>query len=461
MSVQQSSPTEVEHPEAENPRTERVVVVGSGFAGFFAARRLARLLRRSAAEVVLVSDSAGMLYSPLLPDVAAGTVDGRAITVPTTGVPGVRVLRGHVDEVDLDAHRLRHVGVDGREHTLEWSRLLLAPGSVTRLLDIPGLAEHAVGFKTVGEALHLRDRLITQLEAADASGDPEHRRAALTFLVVGAGYAGTELCAQLALLTRRLVPRYPGVDPDDVHWLLVDVAEQVMPELGEELGDDALALLGERGVDVRLGTSVERVDADEVRLTDGTVLGCQTVVWCAGVTASPLIGDLGLPTDHGRLVVDEQLRVPGHPDVCSLGDAAAVPDLTRDPDDEGHRPVCPPTAQHAVRQAHAAARNIAASLGHGTARPYRHHDLGLVVDLGGPDAAAAPLGLRLRGRLAKLVARGYHLYALPSGRRRARAVADWVLAVGAEPDSVAFGLVPREAALVTAAEHDRLRAGPG
>ena len=414
MSVQQSSPTEVEHPEAENPCTERVVVVGSGFAGFFAARRLARLLRRSAAEVVLVSDSAGMLYSPLLPDVAAGTVDGRAITVPTTGVPGVRVLRGHVDEVDLDGHRLRHVGVDGREHTLEWSRLLLAPGSVTRLLDIPGLAEHAVGFKTVGEALHLRDRLITQLEAADASGDPEHRRAALTFLVVGAGYAGTELCAQLALLTRRLVPRYPGVDPDDVHWLLVDVAEQVMPELGEELGDDALALLGERGVDVRLGTSVERVDADEVPLADGTVLGCQTVVWCAGVTASPLIGDLGLPT-----------------------------------------------AQHALRQAHAAARNIAASLGHGTARPYRHHDLGLVVDLGGPDAAAAPLGLRLRGLLAKLVARGYHLYALPSGRRRARVVADWVLAVGAEPDSVAFGLVPREAALVTAAEHDRLRAGPG
>ena len=457
---QQSSPG-VKHPEVHPSPPDRVVVVGSGFAGFFAARRLGRLLRHSSSEVVLVSDSGGMLYSPLLPDVAAGTVDARAITVPTAGLPGVRVLRGHVGAVDLDGRRLTYTDVHGGEHSLDWSRLLLTPGSVTRLLDIPGLAEHAVGLKTVGEALFLRDRLITQLEAADASSDPDRCRAALTFLVVGAGYAGTELCAQLALLTRRLLPRHPRVDPEDVRWLLVDVAEQVMPELGEQLGEDALALLRERGVDVRLGTSVDRVDPDEVRLTDGTVLSCQTVVWCAGVTANPLVGDLGLPTDHGRLVVDEQLRVPGHPDVFSLGDAAAVPDLTQEPDEEGHRPICPPTAQHAVRQAHAAARNVAASLGHGTARPYRHHDLGLVVDLGGSDAAAAPLGLRLRGRAAKIVTRGYHLYALPSGRRRARVLTDWLLAAGAEPDDVAFGLVTREAALVTAAERDRLRAGPG
>lgn len=456
MSVQQrestSAATEAVRPEDGR---DRVVVVGSGFAGYTAARRLGRLLRRSPVEVVLVSDSDGMLYSPLLPDVAAGAVDARAITVPTvTGLPGVRVLRGHVHDVDLDGRSLHYTDVDGGDHVLRWTRLLLTPGSVTRLLDIPGLAEHAVGLKTAGEALFLRDRLITQLEAADASADADRRRAALTFLVVGAGYAGTELCAQLARLTDRLLPRYPGVGRDDVHWLLVDVAKAVMPELGEQLGSDALALLRRRRVDVRLGTSVERVDADEVRLTDGTVLRCQTVVWCAGVTASPLIGELGLPTDHGRLVVDEQLRVPDRAAVFSLGDAAAVPDLTKDADDDGHRPICPPTAQHAVRQAHAAARNVAASLGHGTARPYRHHDLGLVVDLGGPDAAAVPLGLRLHGRLAKLVTRAYHLYALPSGRRRIRVLTDWALATG-EPDSVAFGLVPQQDALVETVEQDQ------
>lgn len=431
----------------------RVVILGSGFAGFFAARRLGRLLRNSPVRVTLLSDSDSMLYAPLLPEVAVGTLDPRAITVPTfTGLPGVEVLRGRATALDRDRHQLHYTDPDGASRSVGYDRALLSPGSVTRLVDIPGLAEHAIGLKTIAEALYLRDRVLTQLETANAITDPAQRRAALTFLIVGAGYAGTELCAQMARLTSRLLPCYPNLTDDDIHWLLIDVADAVMPELGDHLGEDALTTLWERHVDVRLGVSITEMTAERVTLTDNTTLDCANVIWCAGVTANPLITNLGLPTRHGRLVVTDDLNVPDHPDLYAIGDAAAVPDLTKQADQHGDQAICPPTAQHAMRQATAAARNIAASLGYGAARPYRHKDLGLVVDLGGPDAAATPLGLRLRGRLAKVVARGYHLYALPTVERRTRVALDWMMDAATRPDNIAFGLVPKHAALVTTAE---------
>lgn len=282
--------------------------------------------------------------------------------------------------------------------------------------------------------------------------DPVRRRAALTFLVVGAGYAGVELTAQMARLTANLLPLYPELQPDDVHWLLVDQSKAVMPELGTRLGTCALKLMRERRVDVRWGVSVSAVSATQVTLTAATTLDCRTVVWCAGVTANPVIATLGLPTTKGRLNVDAFLRVPGHRRVYALGDAAAVPDLTATPDSSGQRPLCPPTAQHAMRQAAAAARNILADLdpSRGDARPYRHRDLGLVVDLGGPAAAATPLGVHLRGRAAKVVTLGYHLFAMPTTNRRLRVALDWALA-GRRPDDVSFGS-PISAALITHAE---------
>lgn len=428
-----------------------VVIVGSGFAGYFAARRLGRALERTGIEVRLLSDSDGMLYAPLLPDVAVGALDPRAVSVPTSTLRGVRVLRGRATSIDLVARQVHYTDLDGGQGSIGYDRLLLAPGSVTRLLDIPGLAEHAIGLKTVAEALYLRDHVLTQLETANAIADPARRRAALTFLVVGAGYAGTELTAQMARLTTQLLTRYPGIEPRDVHWLLINLTKAVMPELGSHLGSAALDLLRRRGVDVRLGVSVKTVSTGRVTFTDDTTLDCDTVIWCAGVTANPLIGDLNLPTDRGRLVVTEDLNLVQHPELYAIGDAAAVPDLTKKADQHGHRPVCPPTAQHAMRQATAAA-NIAASLGHGTARRYKHRDLGLVVDLGGPDAAATPLGIHLRGRPAKLVTRGYHLYALPTTNRRVRVALGWALSSLTPPDDTAFGLIGRRDALVSTAE---------
>jgi NADH:ubiquinone reductase (H+-translocating) len=426
----------------------KVVVIGSGFGGFFAARKL----QRPDIDLTVLSATDGMLYQPLLPDVAVGALDPRSAVVPLAStLTRARIVRGHATAIDLDARTVTYTDADGGHGQLSYDRLLLAPGSVTRLLDIPGLAEHAVGLKTVTEALYLRDHLLARLETASVVTDPARRRAALTFVVVGAGYAGVELTAQMARLTTNLLPLHPAVQADDIRWLLVDVAEAVMPELGPSLGESALQLLKKRRVDVRLGVSLTNVTESQVSLTDGSVLDCSTVIWCAGVTANPLIATLGLPTVKGRLVADDRLRVPGHPEVYAIGDAAAVPDLTKPIGKDGHHPLCPPTAQHAMRQATAAARNIRADLSHGTPTPYRHHDLGLVVDLGGPDAAATPLGIHVRGRLAKLVTRGYHLYALPTASRRVRVAIDWTLA-GRRPDDVSLGLPGGQSALITQAE---------
>ncbi|MGI8713159.1 MAG: NAD(P)/FAD-dependent oxidoreductase [Solirubrobacteraceae bacterium] len=427
----------------------KVLVVGAGFAGFFAARRLCG----AGVDLTVLSATDGFLYAPLLPDVAVGTVDPRSAVIPLAStLRGAQIVRGHATSVDLEANTVSYTDIEGETGHLTYDRVLLAPGSVTRLLDIPGLADHAIGLKTIIEALYLRDHLLRRLESASVLTDPRRRRAALTFVIVGAGYAGVELTAQMARLTENLLPLYPQLRADDVHWLLVDAAKAVMPELGSRLGQSAMELLQRRRVDVRLGVSVTGVTDSQVTLTDGTVLDCSTVIWCAGVTASPLIARLGLPTTKGRLNVDACLRVPGHPLVYAIGDTAAVPDLTAAPGPHGAQPLCPPTAQHAMRQATAVTRNILADLdlGESSARPYRHHDLGLVVDLGGPDAAATPLGVHLRGRPAKLITLGYHLYALPTFNRRLRVGLDWALA-GRRPDDVSLG-TPVSAALITRAE---------
>lgn len=429
-------------------RGRRVVIVGSGFAGYFAARKL----RGAAVDLTVLSVSDSLLYAPFLPEVAIGTIDPRSAVVPLTEtLPGVRVVRGRAVGVDRPGRAVHYLDAGGVDQVVPYDRLLLAPGSVTRLLDIPGLAEHGIGLKTVAEALYLRDHVLGRIESANEMADPTQRRAALTFVTVGAGYAGVELTAQMARMIDGLLPLYPRISRDEVHWLLVDVSAAVLPELGPELGKSAMQLLQNRRVDVRLGVSIRELTADHVTLTDGTELDSSTVVWCAGVTANPLIATLDLPTTKGRLVVDAELRVPGHPEIYAIGDAAAVPDLTKTAPGKDSHPLCPPTAQHAMRQATAAARNIAADLGDGIAKPYRHRDLGLVVDLGGPDAAATPLGFHLRGRLAKAVTRGYHLAALPTVRRRLRVGTDWALA-GRRPDDVSFGLLPEAEALIPNAE---------
>ena len=425
-----------------------VVVVGSGFSGFECARRLARTLRHDASvKITIVSPVDYMLYTPLLPDVAGGVVDARFVTIPLgASLRGVRTVRGRVEAVDFGDRHVTYRDTEQRLHTLTWDRLVLTPGSVTRLFDIPGLAVHARGLKTTAEALYLRDHLLGQLELAnDDDDDPIRQTARRTVVVIGASYSGTELALQLRALADAAAKQL-NFAPESARFVLLDVAEQVMPEVGERLGAAAKQVLRVRGVDVRLGITLKEVRADHVILSDDSRIDTHTVAWVTGVTGAPLIETLGLPMEKGRLKVSEELEVPGHPGVFAGGDAAAVPDLTR----PGQ--ITPPTAQHATRQGKALARNVAASLGYGRTKPYKHRDMGLVVDLGPHHAVANPLNVHLSGFPAKVVTRAYHLYAIP------RAVNRWAVALAYLTDAmfdrtvVSIGLASNDDAAFGASE---------
>jgi NADH dehydrogenase len=423
----------------EQARRWRVVIVGGGFAGLHAARALSRLARRLDLEVVLVNPTDYSLYLPLLPEVAAGILDPRRVSVPLAAtLPGVRLVLGTVEGVDLDGRRVALLDPEGQRRTLAYDRLLLAVGSVNRLLPIPGVAEHAHGFHSIAEALYLRDHLVRQLELAASCDDPAERERRCTFVVVGAGYTGTEVAAHGQLLTRAAARQRPGLAGQPIRWLLLDLAPRVLPELDRRLSATADRVLRRRGIEVRLQTTVQAATAEGVRLSDGQFVPRRSLIWCVGVRPDPLTASLDLPTKGGRLVVDEYLAAPGHPEVFAAGDAAAVPDLTR----PGQ--LTPMTAQHAQRQGRRAAANLAASLGWGRRRAYRHHDLGFVVDLAGTKAAANPLGVPLSGLAAKAVTRGYHLAAIPANR--ARIAADWLLDALLPRQPVQLGLVRGPAA---------------
>ncbi|MGW0592485.1 NAD(P)/FAD-dependent oxidoreductase [Streptosporangium sp. NPDC002607] len=412
---------------------QRVVVIGGGFAGFTAARTLSRIAK-GAIEIVLINPTDYFLYLPLLPEVAAGILDPRKVAIPLAGNhPGVRHLLATASTVDIEARRLRCTDAEGTPRELSYDRLVIAVGSVNKLLPIPGVAEHAHGFRSIAEALYLRDHLIRQIELAAISDDPEERRARCTFVVVGAGYTGTEVAAQGQLLTLDTRRRLPELRDQPVRWILADIAPRILPELDERLSRTAHRTLSERGMEIRTGTSVAEATADGVELSDGEFVATRSLIWCVGVRPDPMVESLGLPTEKGRLLVDEYLRVPGHPEIYACGDAAAVPDLTR----PGEYTAM--TAQHAGRQGRRAAHNIAASYGRGRLRPYRHNDLGFVVDLGGAAAAANPLGVPLSGMVAKAVTRGYHLLAVPHGR--ARIAGSWLLDLVLPRQTVQLGMV--------------------
>ncbi len=414
----------------------RIVVVGAGFAGFAAARKLARL-SRGGAEIVVINPTDYFLYLPLLPEVATGILEPRRVTVAlATALPGVRTVLGHVDDFDLAGRTVGYTDPEGHRYTLGYHRLVIAAGSVNKLLPVPGVTEYAHGFRGIPEALYLRDHITRQIEMAANATDDQERRARCTFVVVGAGYTGTEVAAQGVLYTDALVRRFPVLHGLP-RWLLLDTADRVLPSLDPRLADAADEVLRERGVQVRTQTSVQRATAAGVRLSTGEYVPTRSLIWCVGVRPDPLVDGLGLPIRQGRLVVDEFLTVPGHPDVYAVGDAAAVPDLTRPGEITGM------TAQHAVRQGVVAAKNIAASYGRGRRRAYKHHDLGFVVDLGGLDSAANPLGVPLRGFPAKVVTRGYHLISMPGNR--VRVAADWLLDAVLPRQGVQLGLVAGEA----------------
>ncbi|MFF5184690.1 NAD(P)/FAD-dependent oxidoreductase [Streptomyces sp. NPDC000345] len=421
----------------------RILVVGAGFAGVGCVRRLERKLSSSEAEITLVTPFAYQLYLPLLPQVASGvlTPQSIALSLRRSKKYRTRIIPGGAIGVDLKAKVCVIRTITDEIVNEPYDYIVLAPGSVTRTFDIPGLTEHAFGMKTLAEAAYIRDHVISQLDLADASQDPAERASRLQFVVVGGGYAGTETAACLQLLTHNAVKRYPRLDPSLIKWHLIDIAPKLMPELGDKLGRSAQEVLRKRGIDISLGVSIAKAGPEEVTFTDGRVVPTRTLIWTAGVVASPLIATLGAETVRGRLAVGSAMDLPGRDGVFALGDAAAVPDEAK-----GDGAVCPPTAQHAMRQGKVVADNVIATLRGQPMRPYVHKDLGLVVDLGGTDAVSKPLGIELRGLPAQLVARGYHWSALRTGVAKARVLTNWTLNAVAGDDFVRTGFQARRAA---------------
>ncbi|MEV8403155.1 NAD(P)/FAD-dependent oxidoreductase [Streptomyces niveus] len=421
----------------------RILVVGAGFAGVACVRRLERKLEPGEAEISLVTPFSYQLYLPLLPQVASGvlTPQSVAVSLRRSRKHRTRIIPGGAIGVDPKAKICVIRKITGEIVDQPYDYIVLAPGSVTRTFDIPGLVDNARGMKTLAEAAYVRDHVIAQLDIADASPDEKERAGRLQFVVVGGGYAGTETAACLQRVTTGALRRYPRLDPKQIKWHLVDIAPKLMPELGDKLGATALEILRGRGIEVSLGVSIAKAGPDEVTFTDGRVLPCRTLIWTAGVVASPLVRTFEAETLHGRLVVSPELRVGGLDGMFALGDAGAVPDLTK-----GGDAICPPTAQHAMRQGRTAAENVIATMRRRPLRRYEHKDLGLVVDLGGRDAVSKPMGVELRGLPAQAVARGYHWSALRTNVAKARVLTNWVLNAVAGDDFVRTGFQERKAA---------------
>jgi NADH dehydrogenase len=401
-----------------------VVIAGGGFGGLYAARRFERVLPPQSTRLTLVTDVNFMLYTPLLPGAAAGTLEPRHVVVPLREeLKDTEIHLAHVTGGDPEAKELQVRTIDGREETIEYDQLVVALGSVSRVLPIPGLAEHGLGFKTIAEAIALRNRALLNLEIAETLEDPEERSAYLTFVFVGAGYAGLEGIAELQDYVADMMDRYPRCRLHGTRWILVEALDRVMQETPVSLADFAARELRGRGLDIRTSTRVDEVEEDAVTLSSGERVPCRLVCWTAGVKPAPVVRELGLPlTDAGRIDVDETMRVRGHDNVWAIGDAAAVPD----PAANGER-ACPPTAQHALRQGRLVADNVAAVLGNGEVKPFRYKTQGVFADLGRHKAVAVMRGVKLRGFPAWWAARTYHVLAMPGVGRRVRLIVDWTV----------------------------------
>jgi NADH dehydrogenase len=413
-----------------------VVIAGGGFGGFYAARRLERVLPPGSTRITLVSETNFLLYTPLLPGAASGTLEPRHVVVPLREELDSTTIRlGRVTGADPTRNELHYTLLDDRDEVAHYDQLVVALGSVSRVLPLPGLAEHGLGFKTISEAIALRNRALLNLEIAETLEDREQRRAYLTFVFVGAGYAGVEGIAELQDFVANVIERYPRARLDGTRWILVEGEGQIMPEIPPTLAEFATRELRGRGIEVHTGTRVNSVAHDAVELSTGEVVSTRTLCWTAGVKPPAVVRELGLPlTEHGRIEADATMRVPGFDNVWAIGDAAAVPD----PAKKGRAP-SPPTAQHAMRQGKVVADNVAAVLGHGRIRKFRYKTLGVFVDMGRNQAVATMLGIRLRGFPAWFAARTYHLVMMPGVGRRLRLMVDWTVGLLFGPSSSEMG----------------------
>ena len=402
------------------------LILGGGFAG----AHIARCLGRSGATIV--SPESAMLYAPILPEVAAGAIEARHATVPLRVMcPHTEVLLGRATALDEDT-RIVTVETEGGEIEVSYDNLVVALGAVAAWLPIPGLAQHAMGFKNLADAIHLRERVLHQLDTA--ASDPDHAARHLAFVFVGAGYAGVEALAEVRDLIRDALRHHPALRDVPQRWVLVDRAPRILPEAPDGLGDYAARQLRKRGAELRLSTTVTAVDEHVIELSDGTRIETNTVVWTAGAKPSGALGGLGLPLDQrGRVVVDTFLRVEGRSNVWALGDCAAVPNRAT-PDR-----LDPPTCQHALRQARRLAKNLRSE-----PTPYRYRSIGQGATLGRDKGVVNFLGrLNVKGIVGSVVTRWYTVRQIPIFSRRLRILTDGTLSFLFGRDMATLGLLER------------------
>jgi NADH dehydrogenase FAD-containing subunit len=415
----------------------RIVIVGGGYVGMYTAMRLQRKLSHSRAEVTIIDPQPNMTYQPFLPEAAAGNLEPRHVVVPLRRV--LRKCRIVTAAVTGISHADRTVTVqpgEGGAYELTYDLLVVCPGSISRLLPIPGLAEQGIGFKNIGEAIYLRNHVLERMDLASASDDPDRRRRALTFVFVGGGYAGVEAIAELQNMSTYATQYFPSVAPADLRWYLVEAADRIMPEVSVSLGDYTAKQLARAGIDVRLSTRLESAVDGHIELSDGDRFESDTLVWTAGVRANPMLAGSDLPTDDkGRITCLPNLTVSGAPSVFAAGDCAAVPDLTSKEPGK----LLGPSAQHAVRQAKVLADNVVATVEGGQLADYRHKYVGSVASLGLYRGVAELYGIKVRGLPAWFIHRTYHVSRMPTFNRKVRVIADWTAALFFRREIVALG----------------------
>jgi NADH dehydrogenase len=414
----------------------RILVVGGGYVGMYTAYRLQKKLKPGEGVVTVIDPQSYMTYQPFLPEAAAGNLEPRHVVVPLRRLlSGCQVVTGTVTGVDHARRTATYQPLVGEQCEISYDVLVMAPGSIVRTLPVPGLADVGIGFKTVAEAIYLRNHVIARLDAGQTCVAPDRRRRALTFCLVGGGYAGIECLAELEDMTRHALRYYPAISPSDVRWVLVEATGRILPEVSEDMSVYTLDRLRERGIDCRLSTRVNSCGGGHVELDDGEVFDTDTFIWTAGVKPSPLVTDTDLPSDDKRrLRCTASLRIDGVDDAWSAGDCAAVPDLTGAPG-----AMCAPTAQHSVRQARQLADNLIAALRGTPVKDYKHAYAGSVASLGLHKGVADVYGVKMRGLPAWFVHRTYHMTRIPTLNRKVRVVGDWTLALFFRREFISLG----------------------
>ncbi|MGH3759204.1 NAD(P)/FAD-dependent oxidoreductase [Actinophytocola sp.] len=405
----------------------RILILGGGYVGLYTALGLQRKLRGGEASVTVVDPQPHMTYQSFLPEAAAGAIEPRHVVVPLRRVlKRCHVLTVRVTKISHGEKKVTVEAPDGHQEDIAYDVLVVALGSVARVMPIPGLAEQGISFKTIGEAIYLRNHVLSKLDAASSCADDELRRKLLTFTFVGGGFAGIEALGELEDMARYATRYYENIEPSDLRWVLVEAAGRILPEVRESLGVYTVLQLERRGIEVYLSTLAESFEHGHVILSDGTEFDSDTIVWTAGVKSNPVLASSDLPIDdRGRLRAKATLQVDGVADAWTAGDNAAVPDLSRI--DEDPAALCAPSAQHAVRQANLLAKNIVAVLRDREPKPYFHRNVGSVATLGLHKGVADVYNVKVKGFIAWAMHRGYHVARVPTFNRKFRVVADWLL----------------------------------